>query len=91
MSTGKETALSAGMCSLGTNSRSGSGPAGVAGGGGGDALGAAVGGDAPGAGVCGDAAAEPGPCAWPTRPSRATAAIDVRTIDLTLIFISYSA
>jgi hypothetical protein len=91
MSTGNETALSAGTCSLGTNSRSGSLPGAAEGDAGGDVLGTAVSGDALGAGACGEAAAERVPRAWPARPSRATAAIDVRTIDLRLIFISYSA
>src|SRR5688572_22066128 len=73
MSTGKATALSAGTCSFGTNSSSGSLPAGAAGG---------ADGDPAGGGTWGAAAAPPRP--GPARPSRA-AASDTRTSDFSLI------
>src|SRR6186713_2714803 len=81
MSTGKVTALSAGTCSLGTNSRSGSLP-GRAGAGEGDA--AAAGGAAGGGADCA-AAAGSGRATEPARPPSATRPSDVRTIVFSLI------
>src|SRR5262245_46502963 len=71
MSTGNETAVSAGTWSLGTNSSRGSLPGAGVGGGEGDSLGGAAWGAA--------AASLSGP--GPARPSRARPASDTRTMD----------